>query len=64
MLSECNLTYRRALHRRQDAAAHIAEADSIAVTLAPAGDGESVAIFEPFTRFPVWKLQWIRAAPG
>jgi len=48
---------------RQDAAAHIAEADSIALTLAPAGDGESGAIFEPFTRFAVWKLQWIRAAP-
>ncbi len=58
MLSECNLTCRRVLHRRHDAAAHIAEADSIAVTLAPAGYRECVAIFEPFTRFAVWKLQY------
>jgi len=53
-----------ALRRGQNPPAHFAEANSIAVALAPAGDGECVAVFKPFARFAVWKLQWIRAAPG
>src|SRR5262249_7663070 len=53
-----------AVPRGQNPPAHFAEANSIAVTLAPAGDGEFVAVFKPFARFAVWKLQWIRAAPG
>src|SRR6185295_2998322 len=36
-----------------NAPAHFTKADSIAVALAPAGDGESVTVFDPFAHFAI-----------
>jgi hypothetical protein len=36
--------------------AHFTKTDSIAVSLAPAGDGQSVTVFEPFAGFTVGQL--------
>ena len=49
---------------RQNASAYFAETDSITVALAPAGDCECVAVFEPFAGLAVRKLERVGAAPG
>ena len=39
-----------------NAPAHFTKADSIAVALAPAGDGQSVTVLDPFARFAIGQL--------
>src|ERR1700694_441728 len=50
--------------RRQNLAAHFAEADPIAVTLAPTGDDHLVAVFENRARRAAGKRQRLLPVPG
>ncbi len=49
-------TKRSCSHGRQHASGYFAEANPIAVALALPGNGEFVAVFEPFARFAIWQL--------
>src|SRR4029077_9449183 len=50
--------------RGNDAPAHFAKADTIALALAPASNRKGVAILKPFAGFTVRKLERIRPTPG
>ena len=49
---------------RCHATAHFSEPNAVVIAFAPTGDGERVAVFQPFSLFAAGKLERIRAAPG
>src|SRR6266568_382193 len=55
---------RKDSHGRQHASDYFTETNSVTLAFAPAGDRESVAVFQPFAGFAIRQLQRISPPPG
>src|ERR1700689_2867677 len=52
------------LVRQQNRSLHLAEADTIAIALAPAAHGKRIAVFEKRPRDTACNFGWLGAIPG